>query len=232
MGQLRFKTIIFNFKNLIKFSAYNIKFFRKALYNYKSNKSLKSFDKLNLNENSLFVDLGGNVGLVSQYISDKYNCNILIFEPHPGCFNHLKKIFSKNSKIKIFNNAISNKSKNVKLYFHKKSISRQDLNFSQAATIEKSKSNIDKKKFIYIKTINLKKVIEKYKFIDLIKIDIETHEYAILPIIFKNLKSFGKIYCELHGKEKKYRHFNKEYKYWVKKLKKKGIYGKQFIEWH
>ena len=35
--------------------------------------------------NSLFTDLGGNVGLVSQYISDKYNCNILIL-------NHIQDV--------------------------------------------------------------------------------------------------------------------------------------------
>lgn len=68
--------------------------------------------------------------------------------------------------------------------------------------MEKNKNNIDKNKFIDIETINIKNVIKSFKYIDAIKIDIEFHEYAILPEIFKNRK-IGKIFCEMHGSKKK-----------------------------
>jgi FkbM family methyltransferase len=224
--------VILYIKTRIKLILCRYNIFRKFFYNYKSNRKLHVFKKINLNKNSKFLDIGGNFGLVSQYIYDKFKCNIFIYEPHPGCVIELKTLFKNNKKVKIYNKAVSNKTGVSKLYLHKDSKSFFDLAFSQSTSLEKRK-NLNKNKFRIIKIVTLKEIIKKLKYIDLLKIDIEGHEYKLLPFIFKNLDKFGKIYCELHGKGKlKHIYSQKNYNYWVKKIKKNPNYNKKFFIWY
>ena len=84
-----------NFREKIWCQLFKIKFFREKLFyklrRYK--KKLQTLDKLNLNSNSVVLDIGGNNGVVSNYIYDKYCCNIEIYEPNPYCVLILKEIF-------------------------------------------------------------------------------------------------------------------------------------------
>lgn len=205
---------------------------RILIYKFHPNFSkFKIFQKLNLNKNSIFIDIGGNQGVISQYINDNFNCKILIYEPHPGCIKVIKKKFQDNKNIIIKKYAVSNNNGYSKLYLHSKSKSKYDISFAQSSTLDKSKQNIDKNKFILVKTINIKNIIDSFKYIDLIKIDIEFHEYKILPEIFKKQNKIGKIFCEFHGSKKKYKHLKKKYEYWKKKLIRNNLYGRKFIEW-
>ena len=56
-----------------------------------------------LNKESIVLDIGANIGEVTDYISKKYNCNIYAYEPNPACFNHMKLKFKEINKI-IINN--------------------------------------------------------------------------------------------------------------------------------
>jgi len=218
-------------KKIIKFSLESFKITRLLIiYNLPKYRKLKVFDKLKLKRNSTFIDIGGNEGIISQYINDKFNCKIYIYEPHPGCFNILKKKFSNAKNINVHNFAVSNTNKKQKFYFHKLSKNNLDTSYSEGASLEKKKKGLDKKKFIYANTIDIKKLIKKFLKIDVIKIDIETHEYKILPAILKNIKNIKKIYCELNGKIK-YKYLEKQYDYWKKILIKRKLYGNKFIEW-
>ena len=72
-------------KSIIKKKIFYYKFLRVILFNtFPQFKKLKIFNKLNLNSNSIFIDIGTNEGLVAQYINDRFNCKIVCFEPHPG----------------------------------------------------------------------------------------------------------------------------------------------------
>jgi FkbM family methyltransferase len=217
---------------ITKFILFYFRLTRILIYLLHPNyKKFKIFQRLNLNKNSIFIDIGGNQGIIAQYINDFFNCKIFIYEPHPGCIKVIKRKFQNNKNIFIKKYAVSNINGYSKLYFHSKSKSKNDILFSQSSTLEKNKNNIDKNKFIDIETINIKNVIKSFKYIDAIKIDIEFHEYAILPEIFKNRKKIGKIFCEMHGSKKKYNHLKKKYAYWKKKLIKSNLYGGKFIEW-
>jgi hypothetical protein len=95
--------------------------------------------------------------------------------------------------------------------------------------LEKNKNNVDTKKFQIIKTVNIKEILDKHEFIDIIKIDIEGHEYKILNTLLLNVNKIGKIYCELNGSDK-YPVFEKQRIFWIKKLKKLDLLNKKFIE--
>lgn len=205
---------------------------RYLLYNYKNFKKLKIFDNLNLSSNSLFIDFGANEGLVSQYIFDKYKCNIIAFEPHPACKKILEKKFIHNKKVKLFFGAITNTTEDKKLYFHQNSKNNMDIDYSQAATLEENKENIDKNNFVIIKSFNISEILDNYSLIDCIKIDIEGYEYKILPEIIRQKKKIKKVFCELHGKPdtKKNSYLNDKYVQLIRTLKESNLYGDWFIE--
>lgn len=217
-------------KKKLRIYLLNFFFFRKFFYNYKSTKRLKIFNNLNLNKNSIFLDFGGHEGIFSYFFLDKFNCKIEIYEPSKFLFEILKKKFKKFKNVSVHNLAVSNKSASSKLYFHKKTTKENFLIFAQSSSlISAQKENISKNIFEKIKTINLKKILNKHKFIDVIKIDIEGAEYKILDTIILNMHKIGIVYCELNGKPKNPLLENKK-QVIIKKLKKKGYWNKKFIE--
>ena len=206
-------------------------FFRILNYYYNPYfKKLNELKQLKLNSNSIFIDIGGNRGFVSNYIIDYFDCFIDIYEPHPACLKLLKKKFEKNLKVKIFDFAVSDNDSTSKLYLSPLSKNEMDLSSSAASSLEKKKSNLSEHHYVYIKTINLEKILNKYKFIDVIKIDIEQHEYKILPILYKYLDKIDKIVIELHDDAKNVE-INNQYLYWKNKIVEDKLWNKKFFDW-
>ena len=206
------------------------KFLRYSLF-YKLNRykgKLKYLDKLKLNKNSVVLDIGANNGVVSQYLFDQYSCKIYLFEPNKYCFLILKNIFKKNKKVKVHNFAVSKSDNLKKLYFNKQINDFRDMAHSEGCSLEVKKSNLSKEKFMYTKCISIKNLIKKFSFIDFIKIDIEGHEYKIIPEILKNFNKIKKVYCEMHGRSHR-KEFKKQFLYYDKKLKK--FKDKNFFYW-
>jgi hypothetical protein len=129
-------------KSIIRKKIFNYKFFRTILFNtFDQYKKLRVFNELNLNANSIFIDIGTNEGLITHYINDKFKCKIICFEPHPGCYFYLKKLFEKKSNILIHNISVSNKSEvNGKLYLHKESKNSDEMLWAQGSSLEKNKT--------------------------------------------------------------------------------------------
>ena len=218
------------FRELLWCFLFSIKIFRIVLfYNIKRYKNKLIFlDNLNLSQNSVVFDIGSNNGVITQYLYDKYYCNIFSFEPNPYCYLVQKKIFRGISKIKICNNAVSNLNTKKKLYLHKYSNNINNMKTSESSSLEKMKSNISYKKFVLVNCISMKSILKKFVYVDFIKIDIEGHEYKILGTIVKNINKIGKIFCEMHGKTHR-TEFRKEFIFWDKKLNK--IKKDKFFYW-
>jgi FkbM family methyltransferase len=197
------------------------------IYNTPKYKKYHVFN--NLTQNSCVIDLGGCVGDVSEYISDKYNSYIHCYEPNQRCFDILKKKFKKKKKIKIYNSAVSNFSGKAKLYLSKLNYKNSNLIiFSQSSTLDSTKNNINKKNFLNVKVENISNILKKFNYIDLIKIDIEGTEYKILDALIKNKYKIKRVVCELH--EKSYLQMKSKIKI-IKMLNKKKLYNNWFIDW-
>ena len=212
----------------IKFNFFR-KFILYKLPRYKD--KLNKLNNLKLNSKNVVVDVGANNGVVAYYLYDKYKCFIHCYEPNYFLYNILNRIFKKKNKIKCYNFAVSNiNSKKKKLYYHKNIIKFDSLELSESSSLEKNKKNISIKNYKYIKTISINKILKKFKEIEILKIDIEGHEYKIMKSVLKNIDKIQKIYLEMHGKSIK-SEFHKDYKKWIMLLSKKKEYKKKIIHW-
>ena len=207
----------------------SFKFIR--MVNYKFNKSYTNFNKLNLNKNSIVIDIGANIGSITQLIEDKYDCYIDCYEPNEHAFKKIQKKFKNNKKINCYDNAVTEKNGEEKIYYHENSETNQ-LKWSTGTSLLKDKSNINPLNFKIIKTKSIQSVIEKFEVIDLIKIDIEGYEYNIIPELIKNKSKIKKVICELHGNPitNKNQFLNKDYKELITKLKESQLYDDWFLE--
>ena len=204
-------------------------------------RKLSFFDNsIALNQKSVVLDIGANIGDVTKIIFDKYGCNIHAYEPNIVCYNYMEKRFSNNSKIILHNYAVSNFNGDDFLYFHFDSNGINDARYIQGATLRKEKDNIDVNKKIKVKIIDIKDILSSFNKIDLIKIDIEGSEYKIIPEILNNRSKIKTVLCEMHGnpagKKINGRHkninFTKEYENLVFELRRQGLYNNWFYEWH
>ena len=132
------------------------------------------------------------------------------------------------TSIKIYNKAISNTSKKRNLYFSKKLNHIKNMSLSEISSLEKKKTNVSLSRFIKVQCLCIDELINKFNYIDFIKIDIEGHEYKIIPSLTKNINKIKKIFCEINGSTHR-EEFKKDFQYCDTKLK--NLKNKKFIYW-
>ena len=103
-----------------------------------------------LDHNSVVIDLGANIGDVTNFIYNKYKCYIYAYEPNRACFNFMKERFLGNDKIFLYNNGVSNFTGDSFLYFHYDAKGNNDTRYISGATMLKEKDNIDINKKVKI----------------------------------------------------------------------------------
>jgi FkbM family methyltransferase len=154
-------------------------------YNYKE----INFIKKNMTKDSMFIDIGSNIGFYTMNIADlfpKINFSkIISIEPNPIMIERQKENIEllenikKGIKNKIFleNYAISDSEKNLQLNYEK--------GYGPAVLTK----NIGEKT-VAVKTTTLIKILKKNNInrIDCLKIDVEGHEHLALLPFFKSAK--------------------------------------------
>ena len=197
-----------------------------------------------IGNNSTILDIGANVGDVTDVLIKTYNPKIYCYEPNISCYKHMLGRFKKNPKIKIFNFAVSNFTGKTFLYFHKKA--KNISEFNQRSSLKKEKDGLDINKKIEVSCVDIKNILDQHNKIDLIKIDIEGSEYEIMPEIIKNKDKIKMVLCETHGNPngKKIPNINssklvvkneiwiKDYQKLISKLKEMNLYENWFYEWY
>ena len=152
------------------------------------------------------IDVGSHNGLYTDLFIQ--NCSIksvMMFEPQIKIFNFLKKKYIKNKKIKIFNNAVSNKTNFQNLQLNHHDLTTTLSKFNKNNFYLKVKAllfGVEKMTYqkIKIKTIQLADVLKKNKIykVDLLKIDTEGHELEVLEGLKKKIKEIQFILIEFH----------------------------------
>ncbi|SPE77425.1 2-O-methyltransferase NoeI [Flavobacterium columnare] len=137
-----------------------------------------------LKEDSVFLDIGTNKGIYLYQAEKKIKSGkIFGFEPNVSLVNYIQPLFP---KIKLFPLAVSSSTGTSVLHIPKKENGLQDTR----ASLENMGEEVEK---IEIKTITLDDWVfeNKIQKLDLVKIDVEGHE-------FDTIKGSKKVLQELH----------------------------------
>jgi len=139
----------------------------------------------------LFVDIGANLGFYSLLLHNNFD-QVIAIEPHPANMAELKqnlKSCAVNNVVCV-ENAVSNENRRTVRLF----IGEHDANHSLISCHEKMPLERD---FVLVETVTLAKLLSSlsikttFKFIDLVKVDVEGAEWLVLagaePIVDKIL---------------------------------------------
>ena len=172
-----------------------------VLLNHKSEIAMEWFEKnldyhylrdfIDLNENSLIVDIGMYTGVWLKDMYCKYRCNCIGIEPVLEYFNKAKDILTDSSKIKLYNYGV---------YPGKKTINERMYIAGEGSFINFNKEHIETP----WKKITLKPISSFFanidQHIDVLQINIEGSEYKILPYMVKHdlFKYVNNIQIQFH----------------------------------
>lgn len=134
------------------------------------------------------LDIGANLGFSVAYFKTQFpECKITAFEADPSIFEYLQKNVSSNqfTGVTLMNGAAW--VQDGELEFH------QD--HSQGGSLQRSELHKNTTK---VKTFDLRRIINTSGPWDLLKIDVEGAETAILTHIQNDLKDFKAIFIEYH----------------------------------
>jgi FkbM family methyltransferase len=164
---------------------------REKLWQRNNYENTKKIDFDFLNEKSLVIDVGGHIGIFASQIFCRYNCSLVIFEPIHEFTSILKAKFSKNKKVSVIEAAIGNMDGTISLY-------NGDGATSQFFSPETKADQIR------CELVDIKKVIKKYKYIDLLAINCEGGEYNIINriISLKLNKKIKSLLIQFHQIDK------------------------------
>lgn len=149
-----------------------------------------------LPSNPVVIDVGGNIGDWSASILDRIAVSrLIIVEPDAGNCGALRERFS-DDRVEIVQLALSSLNGAAALYsnhpgsglasLHKRELRHQKIDHEQVATVE---------------TISLETLLETRQIdtVDLLKMDIEGHEFAVLQAAEKVLSRVRMIQFEFGG---------------------------------
>jgi len=131
---------------------------------------------------SVAIDIGGNRGIYSYYIS-KLCKRIEIFEPNPTCFNILESWASTNEGINVHNLALSSQESISKLFIP---IDIDGVEHDSSGSIQKNTSANSRFEMVELQRLDA----FRFEKIDFIKIDVEGHELSVLEGAKQILKDY------------------------------------------
>lgn len=184
-----------------------------------------------LEPNSLIIDIGANVGDISSIFS-RMKCIVHAFEPTKETCDVLRRRFSGNNNIIIYNKACWNKNEKLKFYHHEW-FKYNKIHWSNGNSLLAEKYNVKKDDFEEVEAIDIVEfILNLNKQIDLIKIDIEGAEVEVINHIIdtKAIDKVNKIVCEVH--DKKYKFLQKNTMLLREKIKDNNLENKINLSWH
>ena len=146
--------------------------YSKGIFDWFKDDALHLMYEFDLSERSLVVDVGGYTGHWSRKIIERYNCNLIIYEPINEYCSSLKKNLFQYDNVKIYNYGLGHDNYKAKV----------ELRGVQTTIMDYEINNYDE-------IIEIKDIKEERRLfnstIDLMCINIEGGEYDLLDQIIK-----------------------------------------------
>lgn len=223
------KYFLLNFLDKVYFFLCKFFLFRKIDYFFNLDLKKKITQFKYLDKNSVFIDIGANLGKYSQFVDDFCGCKIICYEPHPKAYKYLIEKFRSKKNITIFNKAVTNKTGHENLYLHP--FENEDSGadkFSQSASLYSTKFNVSASNFVRVESVDIKEILDDFNYIDCIKINAEGVEFLILPDLIASHGKIKKVFCSFH--HEKISNLNSVYLAIKKSLVEKGLLRGWFNE--
>ena len=191
---------------------------------------------LKVNRNDVCIDLGANIGYASLVMWLKGSKNIYAVEPNIEAFNILEENLEGLKNISTLNIAISQETKEEKLYLHKDLKNKSDvgkvLELSQASSLLSNKTNLGNQFYKVQGKSLIDFLAELEEKPTIIKCDIEGGEYIIFRQIVECAKSYKirKIFVECHAK--KYPQYQKLHEEFMKLINENKLEKIIDTSWH
>lgn len=180
-----FSSISTNGKKIYFDTLFCTKTFLAAIYDFFIESNTLSI----LPKKPVIVDVGANTGqfliAAKSYFTD---AKIYSFEPNPEAFNILKKNADQFHSVHLYNYALADRRKSITFYINK--------NLSEWSTVLKPKDPENFSK-LNVQTDQLDSLLPKLSKIDLLKIDVEGAELAVLKGSIKTLKKSKYVMVEV-----------------------------------
>ena len=141
--------------------------------------------------NPVVVDLGGNIGRFSNAISKQLTCRVIYVEADPELCRRV--VFAETAKVEIRNLAIGDKNELMRLFRSRNSEA------TSANRVIADKGGIVDAFDVQGSTFNFFLERENVSYVDILKIDIEGSEIALLESTSsETIKRIGQISVEFH----------------------------------
>jgi len=136
--------------------------------------------------NPIIVDIGSHIGISALYFNHRHpSANIHCYEPNPHTFSILKNNTKNIKNIKINNSAVHDFDGTTNLHLG-------DVAWGNSIVDKTSKSTVS------VKVVSVSKICQKH--VDLLKLDSEGSEFAIIEELHKSgkIKNIDRIVMEYH----------------------------------
>jgi len=184
-----------------------------------------------LTPSSLVIDVGANVGLVSEVLALR-GLRVIAFEPNPVAFEELRGVAQKYKNIEIRKEAAGLKNQQVKLFLHKDT-KTTDADLTQASSLLSAKPNVSVDYFDLVNEIDFAQFLKSLNEpVELVKMDIEGYEVQLLNHLLDEnaIHNVNHFFIETH--ERKFIDLALPTEKLKARIKKEGLEDKFFFDWH
>ena len=184
-----------------------------------------------LSSSNLVIDVGANVGLVSETLARR-GARVISFEPNTAAFEELKGVAQRFGNIDLRNEAAGIKNRRAKLFLHE-DIKNTNQDLTQASSLISDKPNVSADNFELVNEIDFAQFLKSLdEPVELIKIDIEGYEIPLLNHLLDEnaICNVNYFYIETH--EHKFIELGTPTAMLKARIKKAGYEEKFFFDWH
>jgi len=156
-------------------------------------------DKVNLPENSTFIDVGVNVGQTILKFRSRFINPYLGFEINSNCVNYTRKLIKINGfkKISIFPVGLSDKDEVVVLNSNSE-IDNVCTDSTIVPDLRPNKYSDDDKSFVPVYKFDNLKLLDSESNLSMVKIDVEGAEFEVINGMLETINKFHPlIVCEV-----------------------------------
>lgn len=173
--------------------------FRSVLWKKKVMSHLPKSVTLKLNESSVAIDCGANMGVVTLELA-RTGARVFAFEPNPHAYRCLAERVGGMTNVTTYPVAVGVDAGTHRLYYHERA-KEDPIKWASGSSLLPAKPNVDRESYIDVEVVDLCAFIDSLsQRVGVLKIDIEGAECAVLRKLIESdlISKVDHLFCEMH----------------------------------